>query len=181
MLFNVSGLMLEGIGATRAHKVDGHLQTQGRPSERLTGDVKLMRTPAGVLVQAHFDLIDSESCSRCLEPLEETLAIEVEEEFRAMVDPNTGQAIPPEAHPDPSNPDLFTIDERHDLDLTEAVRQYREAAGDMQPLCRPDCRGLCPRCGSNLNSGDCSCESGSIDSRWATLGALQGASLEEKE
>ncbi len=181
MLFNVSGLMLEGIGSTRTHKVDGHLQSQSRSPERLMGDVKLMRTPAGIFVQAHFELIDREICSRCLEPLEETLTLDFAEEFKATVDPSTGQAVPPEAHLDPSNPDFFTIDERHILDLTEAVRQYREAAADMHPLCRPDCLGLCSRCGSNLNSGDCSCESGPIDSRWATLSALQGASLEEKE
>ena len=181
MLFNVSGLMLEGIGATRTHHVDGHLQTAGRQPERLMGDVEFLRTPRGILARAHFDLLDQETCSRCLEQLEDTLVIEFQEEFEAAVDPATGQTARREQHSDESITDMFRIDENHTLDLTEAVRQYREACARMQPLCTANCRGLCPRCGNNLNHGDCSCETGPIDSRWATLSALQSASLEEKE
>src|SRR5688572_18891975 len=55
------------------------------------------------------------------------------------------------------------------LDVTEAVRQYREASAEMQPLCRPDCRGLCSSCGMDLNLGDCNCDTGVIDSRWSGL------------
>ena len=54
MLFNVSGLIMEGTGATRSHEVSGTLHTQERPPERLRGKIDLMRTPAGILVQAAF-------------------------------------------------------------------------------------------------------------------------------
>jgi len=40
------------------------------------------------------------------------------------------------------------------------------------PLCREDCRGLCPRCGQNLNEGDCGCAEREVDPRWAPLAAL---------
>lgn len=36
-------------------------------------------------------------------------------------------------------------------------------------LCRDDCKGLCPKCGVDLNQGDCSCDSSNIDPRWAAL------------
>ncbi len=176
MLFNVSGLMLEGIGETRFHQVDGTLHTQGRPPEHLTGTVEMLRTRDGILVRASFDLVDPETCSRCLAPLEETIHIGFEEEFRATVDPRSGRP----AFEDPSG-DAFTIDEDNMLDLTEAVRQYREASADMQPLCRPDCRGLCPVCGQDLNAGDCGCAGDRIDSRWAGLAALRGAEIEGRE
>ena len=39
----------------------------------------------------------------------------------------------------------------------------------MQPLCRPDCRGLCPRCGADLNVSSCSCQDMEIDPRWEKL------------
>ena len=39
----------------------------------------------------------------------------------------------------------------------------------MQPLCREDCRGLCPECGVNLNHDACSCAHENIDPRWAKL------------
>ena len=43
----------------------------------------------------------------------------------------------------------------------------------MQPLCRPDCRGLCPRCGVNLNQQSCSCAEEHLDPRWEKLKNLQ--------
>jgi uncharacterized protein len=169
MLFNVSGLMLESTGATRFHEFSGTLHTTERPPERLTGRAHLLRTPNGILVRAHVDLVEPESCSRCLEPLEEKVSLDFEEEFQAQVDPRTGNPLPA----DERDADAFTIDENHMLDLTEAVRQYREASADMQPLCREDCLGLCPRCGANLNLGDCNCEKGNVDSRWAVLADLR--------
>jgi uncharacterized protein len=96
--------------------------------------------------------------------------LEFEEEFRVSVDPHTGAATEREI-----DPDAFVIDEQDQLDLTEAVRQYRETALAMAPLCRPDCKGLCPNCGADLNIGPCDCGAGSIDSRWAKLAALNSA------
>jgi uncharacterized protein len=69
--------------------------------------------------------------------------------------------------------DAFLIDDRHTLDLNEAVRQYREVSLLMKPLCRPDCRGLCPVCGADLNVGPCGHETAPADSRWAGLAALK--------
>ena len=167
MLFNVSGLVQEGIGATRHYDVQGSLQTEGRAPERVSGSVELMRTDSGVLVRAHLALADAETCSRCLQPLRETLAIDFEEEYQSTVDLRTG--APLSELPDK---DAFLIDSQHRLDLTEAVRQYREASAVMQPLCRPDCRGLCPSCGRDLNTGPCGCGSEAIDARWEGLAAL---------
>lgn len=177
MLFNVSGLLTEGTGSTRSHEVSGTLHTPGRPPERLTGKIRLMRTPAGVLVDAHIELVDPESCSRCLEPLEETLRIDFVEEFFAPSELRTGHTV----DEDEIDTEAFMIGEDHILDLTEAVRQYRETSADMQPLCRPDCKGLCPICGHNLNQGDCECNKEPVDSRWATLAALRAQDVEGKE
>lgn len=43
------------------------------------------------------------------------------------------------------------------LDLGPDIRQEIILDYPMKPLCRPDCKGLCPRCGNNLNEGGCSC------------------------
>jgi uncharacterized protein len=43
------------------------------------------------------------------------------------------------------------------LDLREQVRETLLLEVPMTPRCRPDCRGLCPRCGANLNLGPCGC------------------------
>jgi uncharacterized protein len=168
MLFNVAGLIQEGIGATRKYQVDGEILSEDREPEPVSGDVELLRTKAGVLVRAHLSLKEPEACSRCLKPLQETINIDFEEEFQTIVDLQSGQPIE-----DGNDEDAFLIDENHLLDLTEAVRQYREASAEMQPLCRPDCRGLCPGCGQDLNLGECGCSAGPVDDRWAALQGLR--------
>ena len=177
MLFNVSGLIQEGVGATRKHKLEGTLTSEGRDPERISGAVELLRTKAGVLVRAHLKLLEPAHCSRCLKPLEQTVPIDFEEEFQQTVDLRSGRPLKEEER----DPDAFTIDSQHMLDITEAVRQYREASGEMQPLCRPDCRGLCPHCGNDLNTADCDCDKSAVDVRWEGLAALRRAIPEGKE
>jgi len=175
MLFNVAGLIQEGIGATRQHQVEGLLVGDDGEPEPVSGVVELLRTKAGVLVRAHLSLKEPEACSRCLKPLQETIDIEFEEEFQTIVDLQSGKPVE-----DGNDEDDFLIDENHLLDLTEAVRQYREASAEMQPLCRPDCKGLCPRCGQDLNLGECGCSAGLVDDRWAALRGLR-SETEERE
>jgi uncharacterized protein len=171
MLYDVSDLVQEGIGATRFYDVDDFVRVERREPERIAGSVELLRTKAGVLVRAHVHLVEAEACSRCLRPLEETVQIDFEEEFQIETDEAAANV----------DPDAFVVDDENQLDLSEAVRQYREVCLDMQPLCRPDCRGLCPRCGSDLNIQTCDCENEAADNRWAGLAALANALSEGKE
>jgi uncharacterized protein len=46
------------------------------------------------------------------------------------------------------------------------------------PLCAEQCQGLCPKCGKDLNEGDCGCDRTVVDPRWA---ALKGIQLQKKE
>ena len=55
------------------------------------------------------------------------------------------------------------------IDLTELVRDTILAAQPLRNLCRPDCRGLCPKCGADLNQGDCGCDRFVVDPRLAAL------------
>lgn len=43
----------------------------------------------------------------------------------------------------------------------------------MKPLCRPDCRGLCPVCGADRNTGECTCSERKVDPRWQGLAGLK--------
>lgn len=58
------------------------------------------------------------------------------------------------------------------LDVDELV--FTEVFGDLPTkfLCSGDCRGLCPKCGKNLNEGDCDCPKREIDPRFAALADL---------
>jgi len=57
------------------------------------------------------------------------------------------------------------------LDLSEVARQHLVLAVPMAPLCRRECRGLCPTCGADRNEGDCGCGADALDPR---LEALRG-------
>jgi uncharacterized protein len=66
----------------------------------------------------------------------------------------------------------YVIPERTNvLDLTEALREELLLALPRYVECRPDCRGLCPRCGANLNAGPCRCAP-AADPRWDALRSL---------
>jgi uncharacterized protein len=64
------------------------------------------------------------------------------------------------------------------IDLAPAMREQILLAVPPSPLCDEACKGLCPRCGKDLNQADCGCERTSIDPRWAALKSIQ---LEKKE
>jgi uncharacterized protein len=96
------------------------------------------------------------------------VTIELEEEFFPTLDIVTGAAIsqPPEIEA------ANLIDEQHILDLLEVVRQEILVKSDSLFYCRPDCKGLCPHCGQDLNLGSCDCRDEFIDPRWTGLQEL---------
>ena len=169
MLYNVAQLLKEGVGATRRYQVSDPVEYPAEGWAKVTpqGTVSLLRTPQGLLVQAKLELSIPEQCGRCLEPFSQALVADIEEEFLPVADVNTG--VPLEV---PRDEDVFTMDDRHMLDLTEALRQAIILARPMQPLCRPACAGLCPNCGRDLNQGACDCAQAPGDPRWAGLNDL---------
>jgi uncharacterized protein len=167
MLFDTASFLRQPEGATRAYRLsERQEESEELPAADVTGTVSFLRTSGGILVSACLSAVSDETCSRCLEPLQLSYGVDFQEEFAQTVDANTGARLSP---PD----DAFTIDERQVLDLNEAIRQYRLASRSMQPLCKPDCRGLCPDCGANLNLGPCACPIKSADPRWQGLTELR--------
>ena len=57
-------------------------------------------------------------------------------------------------------------------DLTDELRECIILSFPSNPLCSEDCKGLCPRCGADLNKGKCSCKPHGGDVRWGGLDAL---------
>jgi uncharacterized protein len=92
------------------------------------------------------------------------------EEYFPKIDVITGARLP-----EPEDPGSFTLDEHHELDLTEAIRQYIVTAMPMKPLCKEACAGLCATCGKDLNQGKCDCTMETVDPRWAELLKLKNS------
>jgi uncharacterized protein len=55
------------------------------------------------------------------------------------------------------------------VDLREALRECCVLAYPQSPVCRDDCRGLCPQCGCDLNETTCACAENDVDPRWDGL------------
>jgi uncharacterized protein len=172
MQFNVAQLLLEPIGASRHYHLDETYAVAEGKMERLRGELTLLRTDRGLLATGTLATRIDVSCSRCLAPVKLPVTLQIEEEYYPTVDALTGAPLPA-----PEEPTAFLIDEHHILDLSEAVRQALLLAEPMQPLCRPDCAGLCPTCGRDRNLGPCDCSAEPFDARWNALAGL----LERRE
>lgn len=98
-----------------------------------------------------------EECRRCLGPARVT----VDEELHLLFADATDE--------ESDDSDVYMLEPRATMvDLRPAVREQWLLAVPGFALCREDCKGLCPRCGADLNVGPCSCEP-VIDPRWAVL------------
>jgi len=64
--------------------------------------------------------------------------------------------------------------EGDEIDLTPLVHEQIILALPTRPLCGESCRGLCPRCGANLNAGACGCPAAPPDPRLAVLLTMRG-------
>jgi uncharacterized protein len=165
MQINVAQQLKSSIGSVRDYEVDELVDVAGDgESSRVEGRVRLMRTDRGILVKGVLNTDLELTCSRCLSLFECPLALDIEEEYFPTVDVLSGVPL---SLPEESG--CFSIDENHELDLTEAIQQYVLLAVPMKPLCRQDCAGLCPGCGQNLNRGPCHCLPEEADPRWAEL------------
>lgn len=109
-------------------------------------------------------------CSRCLESFE----MPVEEELDLLYLPASENVGPEEGEERSLEAgDLATSfydDER--IDLGQMIREQVYLALPMKPLCKSNCRGLCPMCGTNLNLSSCDCTPEAVDPRFSSLKAL---------
>jgi uncharacterized protein len=107
-------------------------------------------------------------CSRCLEPF----TLPVDAAFDLRYQPHTANRG--EGEREIEEDDLTTaFYENDEIDLAQLMREQFYLALPMKPLCRDDCAGLCPQCGTNRNTGTCACVSSWEDPRLAPLKRLK--------
>jgi uncharacterized protein len=99
-------------------------------------------------------------CRRCLTPVHAPVAAEI----GALFTPDALAADDPDAYALPPH--------AVEVDLRPAVREELALAVPAWVVCREDCRGLCPRCGKDLNAGPCGCDP-TPDPRWQALADLK--------
>ena len=154
------------------------------PPEAFLADGEAFRVVAPVSLafdivkdKRHFQLIGVVTtrlelpCSRCLEPFTPP----VDSRFDLRYQPHVHAAgSGHEAERQIEEDDLSTaFYDNDEIDLGQLMGEQFYLSLPMKPLCRDDCRGLCPICGTNLNRGTCDCKRDWEDPRLAALKALK--------
>jgi len=107
-------------------------------------------------------------CARCVEPVQIPLAAEFDLIFRpaaADAEATERSITAPETE--------IGYYLKDSLLLEDVLREQVLLSLPVRTLCKPDCKGLCQRCGANRNSQACSCEDGPSDPRWEALSGLR--------
>ena len=144
----------------------------GEPLEagRLEGEVRVNldvnRTGHDVYVKGRAAVTAILECARCLE--EYTCDLETRVELWVII----GGAKEGAASETRENVIDVPAGPKY-ADLTDHVRSDLLVQVPLKQLCKTDCRGLCPKCGTNLNTGRCGCRQESHDDRWEDLKKLK--------
>lgn len=150
-------------GARRHERVSGPLGTMRvvgttvPGGQQVTVDTVLEWVSDGVLATGEVVTEWTGECRRCLR----AVTGEVRAEFRELFEPR------------PQEGETYPLRQEH-IDLEPLAREALLVELPLAPLCSPDCRGLCPNCGADLNAGPCGCAPVEGDPRWQVLDALKG-------
>jgi len=131
-------------------------------SGRLTGTAE--RGERGIELRARFDARVRLGCSRCLEPYETDLGADVE----LTLVPDAVELAAEDSEVSEADALLFYA-EAGRVELDAVAREQIYLNLPLKPVCRADCRGLCPTCGENRNRIECGCRSEGVDPRLAPL------------
>jgi uncharacterized protein len=136
---NVAGLLKGLVGATRSYELslDRLPLGDGMVAEEIAGEVRLTRLRDGIIADVDFTGVAPIECVRCLREYDQAFEASLSEEFRQSVDLRTGVELPPEEDEDE---ETSLIDENHELDFGEVMRQEILVVLPM----RPDCGAACP-------------------------------------
>ncbi len=129
---------------------------------------RVQRIAELIEVEGVVKAVASMPCSRCLETvplsLESRFALTFSKDQPIVTEEDTDQEIELSAEEMGLIP--YTGE---DIDLREAIQEQVIIALPLQPLCRPDCRGLCPQCGADLNRETCNCQPPVFNNRFGNL------------
>lgn len=105
------------------------------------GAANIGRTPQGLLVTGNFSGETTLECVRCLKAFSRALTWDMTElyAFNEKSVSDSGLMVPENAQ----------------IDLQPLIREYALLEVPIKPICKPDCKGLCPVCGQDLNARDC--------------------------
>ncbi len=126
--------------------------------------IRVDRKESEIFIRGYLSCKIEQQCSRCLK------------NFEAKIETNLNVVYIPydymgrEEHYELKGDELETGFFKNDIiDIDDLLKEQVFLNISMKPLCSPDCKGLCPKCGLDLNIASCTCEASEIDPRLAVL------------
>lgn len=165
MVIRISEIPDEGVRVDSPADLPGVLPEAGWNLDRV--GLLIERRGQEVAVSGSFEATARLECSRCLEPLVTRVVPDVD--LHLLPSPGVRHEEV-ELGLDDLEVDFYQGDL---LDVEGLLRGEMHLALPVKPLCRAECRGLCPLCGGNRNLNPCACETRGVDPRLAPLEALR--------
>ena len=154
---NVGLLVTAAIGTSRDFTFDYEKMRLGEDLtvKAFVGTARFNRTPQGLLLQGEFSAKLDLECVRCLDEYQQNITWSLTDlyafDVRSISESN------------------LLVPEDGQIDLDPLLREYALLEIPIQPVCRPDCKGLCPECGDNRNRVNCGHTVPGSDSPFAAL------------
>ena len=141
--------------------------TEFHVEEPIGVEVSYYRAGTELFFEGALRAATTSVCARCAEEF----TAPRERDFRFVLAP---KSIGFKGEQDLRDEDLeFSLYDGDQIDLSPLIREQFLLSLPTRSLCREDCRGLCPKCGVNLNNDECSCSGQSADPRLAPLRNLK--------
>jgi uncharacterized protein len=142
-----------GIGREATYEFREAVQPVEMAGETVTfepAQVTARLVNAGDSIGGYFEVSSGAHmlCSRCLKPV----LVPIDMEFMVVY-----QQAPATPGKDDGLEHEVVLYTENRIDVSDDVRQHLVLELPMKPVCGPSCKGLCPRCGRDLNEGDCDC------------------------
>ena len=173
MIINVAPLLKEPVGAQADYRVsedpiddrgdNAGLREAGATA--IDAEVSATHTNPGAYLEGIADARVEMECGRCLRIFEGAVHAEFAEQYYATIGVTSGEALAEAPR------DAKTIGSDFKIDLVPLLREELILATPFAPLHSPECKGLCPTCGRDLNVEPHTHEA--RDERWAKLEALK--------
>jgi uncharacterized protein len=126
----------------------------------VVADLRAESVVEGILMTGQVTGTMAAECARCLKAFQGPVTAEVCELFVAP------------GREEGADEDAYRVSGT-EVALEPMLRDALALALPLRPLCREDCRGICARCGADLNAGPCGCVEDSSDPRWAGLDVVR--------
>ena len=129
----------------------------------VTGDLALFKSGDEIIVRGRLQSEMELRCSRCLKDFRRYLDMPVNVVYHPI------REIGKDGHELKDDEMDMGFYDGEELDLQDLPREQVLLNMQMKPLCDDNCKGICPNCGTDLNTGNCMCKREEVDPRLEVL------------